>query len=306
MKVLIVDDSRAMQTIVRRGIEQLGYSDMETRKADDGMQALDIIREWEPDLVLSDWHMPEMSGLEMLHALNRQMLPVKVGFVTTETSESRKIEALSAGAKFFVQKPFTYKTLHEAVLPILQGSTEGEAALEQAEAHNKKQKAPVESPISLPTVSKINQLLNHFSKTSVSVEPYSSLKLRDKDFPCLLGLFEDQKDKRMSAIAILDLSATCILGACLTDIAEDRVNEFLRQRAVPKAVMANCQKLMQATALLLQHKQSQTQLKLRSINILRKKVSSIETLMNKPDEDRIDLKVLIPKYGSGRLTLISS
>jgi DNA-binding response OmpR family regulator len=301
MKVLIVDDSRAMQTIVRRGIEQLGYGDMEIRNANDGKEALDIIRTWEPDLVLSDWHMPEMSGLEMLHALNRQMLTAQVGFVTTETSEARKIEALSAGAKFFVQKPFTYKTLHEAVLPILQGSTEGEAALEETASENK-----VLSHITLPSQEKVSQLLNHFSKISLNLASANPLLLKEKDFPCLLGLFEDQIEKRIRAVAILDLPATCILGACVTEIAEDRVHECIRQRAVPKAIMGNCQKLMQALALILHDEKKSTPLKLRSINIMRKKVESVEVLLQKPKEERIDLNVLIPKYGSGKLTIVIS
>jgi CheY-like chemotaxis protein len=57
-KILIVDDSKAMQTIVNRGIQAMGYSEIETRLASDGNEALDICRTWEPELVLCDWHMP--------------------------------------------------------------------------------------------------------------------------------------------------------------------------------------------------------------------------------------------------------
>ena len=119
LRILIVDDSRAMQSIVRRGILAAGYSDLDIRTASDGVEALDIIRVWEPELVLSDWHMPNMNGLELLAALRREAFPVKIGFVTTEHEPERVKIALDAGAQFVVSKPFTNEELLKAVMPVL-------------------------------------------------------------------------------------------------------------------------------------------------------------------------------------------
>ena len=301
MKILIVDDSRAMQTIVRRGIEQLGYDDMQTRGADNGKEALDIIRTWEPDLVLSDWHMPEMTGLELLHALNRQMLSVKIGFVTTETSDARKIEALTAGAKFFVQKPFDYKTLHEAVLPIIQGSDEGQTALEHHQHHEDEP-----NHIALPNAETLHKTLSHFSKADLFLDTTDKMALKPYHFPCLLGLFEDIDTKKVRAVAIMDVNATCVLGAAVTAIHKDRVRQAIQQKAVPKAILGNCRKLMEAFSTSLYDKESLKKLKLRSINIIRTNVNSIEKLLAKPEEERIDVEVAVEGYGSGNLTVIAS
>ena len=106
MKFLIVDDSQAMQTIVRRQLEKAGYHGVEFKTAYDGEEALEVIRNWEPDLVISDWHMPQMTGLELLQEIQTQMLNINVGLVTTETSSAKVTEALEAGALFVVHKPF--------------------------------------------------------------------------------------------------------------------------------------------------------------------------------------------------------
>lgn len=301
MKILIVDDSRAMQTIVRRGIEQLGYDNMEIRNANNGKEALDIIRIWEPKLILCDWHMPEMNGLELLHSLNRQMLSVQIGFVTTETSEARKIEALSAGAKFFVQKPFDYKTLHEAVLPIIQGSSEGETALEeeQPEEHEA-------NHISLPDSETLLTTLSKLSKIELFAEKTDKIQLKSHHFPCLIGLFEDAETKRVRAVAIMDVNATCILGACVTAIPAERVREAIKQKAVPKQMINNCKSIMDEFCSSLYDQEDLKPLKLRSINVMRKNVESIEKLLSKPAEKRIDIEVAVQGYGSGNLTIVAS
>ncbi len=301
MKILIVDDSRAMQTIVRRGIEKLGYDDIEIRSASNGFEALDIIRVWEPRLMLCDWHMPEMSGLELLHALNREMLSVQTGFVTTETSEERKQEAFAAGAKFFVQKPFDYETLHEAVLPIFQGSIEGEKALE----HHQPEKDDINN-IALPDLETLTNILSQLSKIELSIKPTGKMALTESHFPCLIGLFEDLDNKTVRAVAIMDLNATCILGACVTRISEEKVHEAILQKAVPKPFIANCQKIMCAFSTALYDKELFKPLQLRSINIMRRKVSSIDKLLSKPEEERIDIQVTVENYDTGKLTLISS
>ena len=303
MKILIVDDSRAMQTIVRRGIEQLGYDEMEMRKADNGKLALDIIRTWEPDLVLSDWHMPEMSGIELLKALNRQMLTTQIGFVTTETSPARKQEALEAGAKFFVQKPFDYHTLHEAVLPLLQGNSDGEAALSESQQATEQEEP---NQVAITDVDTLSNILSHFSKAQLLVEETEPMALKEHDFPCLLGLFEYPETKKVRAVAIMNVNATCILGAAITAIPEERVRQAIQQKAVPKAMLGNCKKLMEAFASTLYDKETLKPMQLRSINIMRRNVDSIEKLLQKNVNERIDVEVAVQGYGSGNLTVLAS
>jgi len=107
MKILVVDDSKAMRMIVLRTLRQAGYGDHETKEAADGKLGLDIVHEWAPDVIISDWNMPNMNGLEFLQALKAEGFPGLFGFVTTEGSPKMRETAMDAGAGFLVTKPFT-------------------------------------------------------------------------------------------------------------------------------------------------------------------------------------------------------
>jgi len=118
MKVLIVDDSRAMRMIVTRTLRQAGYGGAEIREAENGAQALEAIRADRPDLVLCDWNMPEMSGIELLSALNQQGLKIRFGFVTSEGTETMRERARQEGALFLIAKPFSAETFGTALTPV--------------------------------------------------------------------------------------------------------------------------------------------------------------------------------------------
>ena len=119
MRILIVDDSRVMRNIVTRTLRQAGYGDHELSEASDGRQALEAILASQPDLVLSDWNMPEMDGLELLQALRTAGVNVTFGFVTTEGSPQMRERAADAGAAFLIAKPFTADTFREFLEPVL-------------------------------------------------------------------------------------------------------------------------------------------------------------------------------------------
>jgi two-component system, chemotaxis family, chemotaxis protein CheY len=118
MRILLVDDSKAMRMIVMRQLRQIGYGDSTFIEANNGKEALDVILSDAPSLVLCDWNMPEMSGIELLTALNSRDIRLPFGFVTSEgTPEMRKL-AEDAGAKFLVSKPFTADDLERAIATI--------------------------------------------------------------------------------------------------------------------------------------------------------------------------------------------
>jgi len=119
MKLLIVDDSKAMCMIVTRTLRQAGFGGIEIREAENGSQALESIRTEIPDLVLCDWNMPGMTGLELLSTLNQDGPKVRLGFVTSEGSEAMRERAREAGALFLIAKPFTTETFGAALAPFL-------------------------------------------------------------------------------------------------------------------------------------------------------------------------------------------
>jgi len=119
MKVLIVDDSAAMRMMVIRTLRQAGLNDHEFVQAADGSEGLDQVRDDKPDLVLADWNMPNMTGIEMLEALREEGNDVKIGFITTESTSAMRNRASAAGALFLVGKPFTVESFEQALAPLL-------------------------------------------------------------------------------------------------------------------------------------------------------------------------------------------
>ncbi len=123
IRVLIVDDSAVMRKIVERSLRQAGIEILEVLEAGNGVEGLAALQQTGVDLILSDINMPAMDGLEFLQGLrcldNSKNTPVVM--ITTEGSESRVVEALSAGARGYIRKPFTPDQVKERVTPLLEG-----------------------------------------------------------------------------------------------------------------------------------------------------------------------------------------
>lgn len=119
MKVLIADDSRVMRQIVLRTLRQAGFADHDFVEAEDGVDALSKISSEQPDLVLSDWNMPHMTGIELLRQLRANGNAVPFGFVTSEGSPEMRELASAAGALFLIAKPFTADTFVDALGVVL-------------------------------------------------------------------------------------------------------------------------------------------------------------------------------------------
>jgi two-component system chemotaxis response regulator CheY len=115
MKILIVDDSRAMRRLIQHAMRLAGERGHTILEAESGMEAQGIVDRENPDLVICDWNMPGMTGLELLQALRAQGCEVDFGFVTTEVSDERKNQAREAGARFLLTKPFTPESLAAVV-----------------------------------------------------------------------------------------------------------------------------------------------------------------------------------------------
>jgi len=119
MKLLIVDDSKAMRMIVRRALRQASLGDMTVEEACDGADALTKLRAQKFDVVLADWNMPNMNGLQMLQAVKAENLAGHVGFITSEGTDDIRNLALENGAEFVIVKPFAPEALQDALRPIV-------------------------------------------------------------------------------------------------------------------------------------------------------------------------------------------
>jgi two-component system chemotaxis response regulator CheY len=119
MKILIVDDSRVMRQIVIRTLRQAGLDGHDVVEAANGREGLDAVAQHAPDLVLSDWNMPEMTGIEFLTALRANGQQVPFGFVTSEGTPEMVARAEQGGALFVITKPFTPESFRAQLDPVL-------------------------------------------------------------------------------------------------------------------------------------------------------------------------------------------
>ena len=118
LKFLVVDDFSTMRRIVRNLLKELGYTN--TEEAEDGAAALNRLKNDKFDFVVSDWNMPNMTGLELLKNIraDESLKALPVLMITAEARKENIIEAAQAGANGYIVKPFTAATLSEKLAKI--------------------------------------------------------------------------------------------------------------------------------------------------------------------------------------------
>ena len=115
MKILIVDDFSTMRRIIRNILKQLKFINVE--EAVDGNVAFEKLKEADYDLLITDWNMPNMTGLDLLKEIraNEKLKDLKVLLVTAEAEKENIIQAAQAGANEYVVKPFTADVLGQKI-----------------------------------------------------------------------------------------------------------------------------------------------------------------------------------------------
>ena len=124
MKILVVDDFATMRRIIKNILRQGGYKNIV--EADDGTTALPKLRTDTIDLVIADWNMPRMTGLDLLKAMRSDKALKDIPFlmVTAEARKDNIIEAIQCGASSYLVKPFTVETLSEKIDQIFSQQSE--------------------------------------------------------------------------------------------------------------------------------------------------------------------------------------
>lgn len=115
IKILVVDDFKTMRKIIRNLLKELGFSNV--TEAEDGSMALGILKAEDFDLVISDWNMPRMEGIELLKRIRKieQLEHLPVLMITAEAKREQVIEAAQHGINGYIVKPFNAATLKEKI-----------------------------------------------------------------------------------------------------------------------------------------------------------------------------------------------
>ena len=118
MKVLVVDDFSTMRRIVKNTLRQIGFTNIE--EAEDGQKAFDRLVVEKFDFVVSDWNMPNMTGIDLLRKVRAtpQIKDIPFLMVTAEAKQENIVEAIKAGVSNYIVKPFTVATLDEKIKKI--------------------------------------------------------------------------------------------------------------------------------------------------------------------------------------------
>ena len=120
IKILVVDDFATMRKVVRNLLKQAGYENIV--EAEDGVAALRILKSQKVDFVISDWNMPNMTGIELLKTVRADEEIGKIPFlmVTAEALQDNVITAVKAGVSNYIVKPFTAEVLNEKITKIME------------------------------------------------------------------------------------------------------------------------------------------------------------------------------------------
>lgn len=274
-----------MRVIVRRGLDKFEKETFSIKQAASGKDALAIIGDWEPDIILSDWHMPNMTGLELISIIKARNLPIKVGIVTSEKKQARLQQALEQGAEFILPKPFNVEELHKAVLPLIK---------------RKKQKV-----VFLPEISRLNQALNLSLSTTINLTSVKKQKVHEDRLPCLLALFNDHKGK-VRNIVMLDLQVACAFASIKNNIDKAEIDHMLNDREINKAIISACEKVLKDCQPAFIQKKGQADVTFAKILLCTDNLKQVTAVLGKSDEQRIDLSCKVDNFSLGYITIIGS
>ena len=312
LRFLVVDDSRAIQAIIKRAILNCGYAPIEVETALDGEQALDLIPSFKPDLVITDWHMPKVSGLEMVQAL-RQLghQDVRVGFVTTERTPALLEEAISNGALFILHKPFDDRELVAVVRSAVQDLAGGASAAHDAELVEGQPKAELEAAPS-PPPKVADEPVGHSAMQLVLADRLGNLPFRlipqdrmvvDKlTANNLLGLYAAKDRKGVYAIGVMDSHAVCMVGGGMARMAPNEVRALMVSGQPDTVMMDKAHEFLRAVA----HSMTEsaapppTEVSLAKASVVKNTFAKLAEVLVQPAR-RSDFRLSIPGYGEGRM-----
>ena len=306
-RILVVDDSRAIQMIVKRAVGRCGYPHVEIELASDGAAALGRIEHFVPDLVITDWHMPNMSGLEMLKTLRatRATAP-KVGVVSTESSPRIVSEAMAWGARFWVNKPFTEEVLVQRIVEELPVSA-FVAAPAPAESTpvpvaTEAEPVPVEGPVkSQAMASVLGVALRGIDFRLVSTAPVASGELTPS---LLVGLYATGPGRKVVGLGVMDSVAVSIVGGRAQGMDLDPIRASLGLEVPAEATRAAGAEFLGRIAILMQVGQGAGGLQLSQVSQVRRDFRNLVEVLSRKLR-RSDFILELPGVGSGRMVFIA-
>lgn len=296
MRILVVDDSKATLEIVRRSLEGFGYRHLSIKKTNSAIDALSIIGQWQPHILLTDWNMPELSGIELIKAIRKKGLATRIGMITTVDTDTQLQQATDAGANFVLSKPFDDEQLYNKLLPLVQGVEQSEIILDEV--------VELSDGLALPSLTQLEKTFKNVVDSNLAINTIKHQQFDDSKLPCLMAVFEDAETQKIRSVALLDLYAACTLSKSNKDITLGHINRVVKTKKPSKYVMNTCQENLAKVAVAFLDHQSRKSLRLKSINFIEETFAKLENLYLTPANRRLDISCQLTPLAQGRITII--
>jgi CheY-like chemotaxis protein len=296
VKILIVDDSKAMLEIVRRALEKFDYRRLSIRKVDNPIEALAMIEYWQPEIILTDWHMPRMTGLELIEEVTKLNLDIKVGMITTVDNQQEINKAKKAGACFVLSKPFGDIELHRLLLPLVQGAEESHIVPDSTTA--------MPEGLALPQLPQLKKLLVKSISPNVQINKIRSQSFDESKVPCLMAIYEDGETQKPRSVALLDLYAICVFAKSNPEFSDELLKQVIFNKKINKEILDTCQHVLESAALAFLDKRSRKNLRLKNISFIPNTFDKLERFFEVSDQKRIDFSCQLDDLAQGKVTLV--
>jgi CheY-like chemotaxis protein len=322
---LIVDDSRAIQAIIKRSISAAGYESASVQSASNGQAALEALERMTPDLLITDWHMPGMSGLELIQVVKQTRGDqIQMGLVTTEVSPDMLRQARDSGAAFILQKPFNDAELLESIRRIVGPPRQGNPATPPAPAPARPQAAAVATDQEADELASAIQaaggneaaaladndtMLAHLVRSLGEMVRQVPFRLVESNLPAidklsnkvLLCLYaSDQRPGH--ALGLMDAQAVCMLGAASNGLTP-AVAKPLVLMADPARPTVDQAIAFMRQAITAMHPDSLSKPALSAGNMVPRSMGKLSSALEKNQCVRA-YKLTIPGYGEGRIAFV--
>ncbi len=203
MRLLIVDDSKAMQNIITKSMKGIGYINDLYHYADDGEEALAAVKSVNPDLIITDLHMPKMNGLEMIKTLRKNGVDTTILLVSIDDTPDLVSDVLKSGANAFLKKPFTPESLYTKL-----GELKNRDKIKDPKRESK-------ASLFMPNNAVFERVLGamageHFTWTPTEIDTVDFDKA-----PFYGGTFLDEKSRLVLAL-FLDITAANLISAIMS------------------------------------------------------------------------------------------
>ncbi|MBW3697698.1 response regulator [Vibrio sp. T187] len=296
MKILIVDDSKATLEIVKRALEGFGYRRLSIEKTSCALDALQHIEQWQPEIVLTDWHMPDMTGLELVEQVSAQFPDIKLAMITTVDDEQHIKQAQAAGASFVLSKPFDDEDLHQKLLPLVQGAEESQFELDQI--------VEVQKELALPKLTQLEKLLKKVVHSDIELNNIRQQLFDESKLPVLLAIYADGETQKPRAVAILDIYAACVFAASNPSIDVAEMQKSIHSKVVSKAIFETCQQVLDKSSLAFLDSNSRKSLRLKNISFVPTAFDKLKVLFEKGADKRVDFSCQLHEMAQGKVTIV--